>query len=187
MSAGTVEAGKYVDTWKNDDDWRREATIGKSRYVRARHGEKRYELAEGPDAALLRLVLKAMEPIPAIDTFVESDWRMRRDTVDGVKTVRVLTGYESPDGTLDSEHSRAYWFDETGKLVKTFFMGVETQRSEFEEFGDAEIAHQIKVFSSGARAMVINVTQVSPAGTVPADTFELRGHEWTRAFTDEVR
>ena len=76
--------------------------------MRARHGETRYQLSEGPDAPLLRLGLKAMEPIPAIDTFVESDWRIKRDTFDGVKTIRVLAGYESPDGTPDPEHARAY-------------------------------------------------------------------------------
>jgi len=60
-----------VDTWKSDDEWRREATIGKSRFIRARHGEKR-TCYQKSDAGVLRVVLKAMEPIPAIDTFVES-------------------------------------------------------------------------------------------------------------------
>jgi hypothetical protein len=155
--------------------------------VRARHGETRYQLLDGPDAPLLRLVLKAMEPIPAIDTFVESDWRIKRDTFDGVKTIRVLAGYESPDGTLDPEHARAYWFDENGELVKTYFSGIETQRSQFEEFDGGEIAHQIKVMRNGAVEILISVTQVSPAGTIPADAFDLPGHDWNRAFTDEVR
>ena len=187
VSAGTVEDGEYVDTWKSDDEWRREASIGKSRYVRARNGEKRYELAEGPDARLLKLVLKAMEPIPAIDTFVESDWRIRRDTVDGVKTVRVLTGYESPDGTLDPGHARGYWFDESGKLVKTFFKGIETRRLEFQDFGGAQIPHKITVLRNSQMGMLIRVADISAAGTLPANSFDLPGHKWNRAFTDEVR
>jgi hypothetical protein len=28
---------------------------------------------------------------------------------------------------------------------------------------------------------------VLPAGSTPGRTFEVHGHEWTRAFTDEVR
>jgi hypothetical protein len=132
VAAGTLETGQYVDTWKSDEEWRREATIGKSRFVRARNGETRYQLSDGPDAGLLRMVLKAIEPIPAIDTFVESDWRIKRDTVDGEKTIRVLAGYESPDGELDPEKARGYWFDENGKLVKTFFNGIETRRLEFQ-------------------------------------------------------
>jgi hypothetical protein len=182
----TVVDGQYVDTWLSDDEWRREASIGDSRYVRSRHGEKRYELAEGPTAPLLRLVLKAMEPIPAIDTFVESDWRIRRDTVDGVKTVRVVAGYNSPDGKLDPK-GRAYWFDETGKLVNAYFMGVETRRSGFEDFSGIQISHQVKVLQNGEQRILIHVTQVSPAGKISANTFELPGHEWNRAFTDEVR
>jgi hypothetical protein len=85
VKAGTVENGTYVDTWASSNEWRREASIGNSRCVRAQHGDTRYELAEGPDVPLLRAVLKMTEPIPALDTFVESDWRIKRDTVDGSK------------------------------------------------------------------------------------------------------
>jgi hypothetical protein len=96
VAAGTIENGQYIDTWKSDDEWRREATIGKSRFIRARHGEKRYLLSEGRDAGVLRMVLKAMEPIPAIDTFVESDWRMNRDTVDVFKGCGFSPDYDEP-------------------------------------------------------------------------------------------
>jgi hypothetical protein len=185
--AGKIEEGQYVDTWERDDEWRREATIGKSRYVRARHGDTRYQLLDGPEGGVLGLVLRVMEPIPALDTFVESDWRMKRDTVGGVKTIRVLAGYESSDGVLDAEHARGYWFDESGKLVKAFFRGNETRRFQFEEFGGVQIAHDIRVLHSDAIVMLIRVTDVSAAGTVPQDRFELRGHEWKRAFTDEMR
>jgi hypothetical protein len=187
VTAGTVEEGQYVDTWKSDGEWRREATIGKSRFVRARHGEKRYLLSEGPDAGLLRVVLKAMEPIPAIDTFVESDWRIKRDTLDGVKTIRVLAGYESPEGTLDPEQARGYWFDESGKLVKTYFRGMEMQRLESADFGGVQVAHKIRVLHNGSLGMLIRVTEVSAAGPVSENTFELPGHEWKRVFTDEAR
>ena len=187
VAAGSVQDGQYVDTWKSDSEWRREATIGKSRFVRARHGETRYMLSEGPDAKLLQLVLRVMEPVPAIDTFVESDWRMKRDAVDGLKTIRVLAGYESPEGNLDPQQARGYWFDENGKLTKTFFQGVETQRSNFEEFDGAQVAQVIKVLRAGSVGMVIRVTEMSTAGAVPEAMFTLRGHEWNRAFTDEVR
>jgi hypothetical protein len=187
VKGGTVEKGEYADTWKSDTEWRREVRIANSRYVRARSGETRYELKEGPDAPLLKLVLKFVEPVPAIDTFVESDWRIKRDTVDGLKTVRVLSGYESPDGGLDPEHARGYWFDDSGKLVKTYYLGMETRWSQFEKFGDVEIARQINVLRNGGVAMLIHVTEIESLEDVPAGTFELPGHEWTRAFTDEVR
>jgi hypothetical protein len=187
VTAGTIENGQYVDTWKSDDEWRREATVGKSRFVRARHGEKRYLWSEGPDAGVLRAVLKTMEPIPAIDTFVESNWRMKWDTIDGVKTIRVLAGYESPDGTLDPEQARCYWFDESGKLVKTYFRGIETQRIDFKDFSDVAIAREIRVLHDHQLGMLIRVTEVSAAATTPENIFDLRGQEWKRAFTDEVR
>jgi hypothetical protein len=131
--------------------------------------------------------LRAMEPIPAIDTFVESDWRMKRDTVDGVKTIRVLAGYESPDGELDPQQARGYWFDDSGKLVKTYFRAVETRRINFKDFDGVAIAHEIRVLHDNQLGMLIRVTEVSPAATMPDDAFDVRGHEWKRAFTDEVR
>jgi hypothetical protein len=186
IAAGSIEEGHYADTWKSNDDWRREATLGKSRCVRSRHGDTRYQLLEGPDTALLQFVLKAMEPIPAIDTFVESDWRIKRDTVDGIETVRVLSGYESPQGAF-AEHTRGYWFDENGKLIKTYFSGIETRRSDFADFGGIQVAHTIQVFQNGVLGIVIHVTEVSLVATVPEDTFILKGHEWKTAFTGEVR
>jgi hypothetical protein len=186
VAAGVV-SGEYVDIWKTDNEWRREAKVEKSRYVRARHGETRYMLAQGPDSGVLRFVLKAMEPIPAIDTFVESDWRIKRDTFNGVKTIRVVAGYESPEGVLDQEHARGYWFDESGKLVKAYFSGTETRRTNFEEFAGVQVARQIAVSRNGAVGLIIRVTSLSPNVDVPEDAFDLPGHEWKRAFTDEVR
>ncbi len=187
VKAGTVEKGHYTDTWMAADQWRREASIGDSSYVRAQHGEKRYELAEGPDAGLLKFLLRLMEPIPAIDTFQEADWRIKRDTVNSASTVRVLTGYESPEGKLDAAQVRGYWFDDSGLLVKTYFRGIETQRSEFEDFAGVKIARRIDVLKDEVLAMRIHVTDVTPAGSISPTTFEVPKHEWTRAFTDEVR
>jgi hypothetical protein len=187
VSGGAVEDGEYVDTWKSDTQWRREATIGKSRFVRSRDGEKRYMVSDGPDAALLQLVLRTMEPIPDMDTFIESDWRIKRDSVNGVNTIRVLAGYESPDGTLDPVQARGYWFDENGKLVKTFLSGNETRRLDFSDFGGFQVAHTIQVLHNGALGMLIKITDLSPAGDVPESAFKLPGHEWKKQFTDQVR
>jgi hypothetical protein len=148
-SGGAVEKGQYGDTWLSNDKWRREASIGKSRYVRSRKGERRYELAEGSDVGSLRFVLKTVEPIPAIDTFVDSDWRIKRDPVGGIQAVRVLAGYESPEGKLDPR--------------------------------------QIDVHKDGRLGMRIRVTEVAPGASLPASNFEVKGHEWQRAFTAEER
>ena len=187
-AAGSVATGRYEDTWISDSEWRRETWFDKSHYVRSRNGQKRYQFTEGPDAELLRLVLRALEPIPAMDTFQESDWRIKRDTVSGVQTVRVLTGYESPDGKSDPVQVRGYWFGDDGVLVKAYFKGLEMQRSEVQGFDGAMIAHQVDLLRDGALGMRIRITEVTHVVTVPsASTFEVRGHEWQRAFTDEVR
>ncbi|HSZ62384.1 MAG TPA: hypothetical protein VK828_11335 [Terriglobales bacterium] len=185
--SGTTEKGRYEDTWLSDTQWRREAWFSNSHYVRSRNGEQAYQFSEGEDGVILRIVLKALEPIPAIDTFTESDWRIRRDTVDGIPTVRVLAGYQSPEGKLDPEQARGYWFDSNGQLVKTYFKGMETRQLEIEDFAGVKVARRIDVLRDGGLVTRIRVTGISSAGTTPAKTFEVPGHEWTRAFTDEVR
>ena len=137
---GSVSKGQYEDTWLSDHQWRREASFGKSRYVRSRNGDKLYQSTDGQEAGLLRLVFRMLEPIPATDSFVESDWRIKRDTVNGMRTIRVLAGYESPEGKLDPEQARGYWFDEGGILVKTYFDGLGTRRSEFQDFAGVRTA-----------------------------------------------
>ena len=185
--AGDVEKGAYVDTFKNVEEWRREATIGKSRFVRAQHGEKRYMLAEGPDAPLLRLVLTILEPIPALDTFVESDWRIKRDTLASVPTIRVASGHESEKGEPDPEHFRGYWFDEAGNLIKTYSTSLETRRADFVEFSGVNVARKIQAFNAGKLALLLQVDELSPLGPISDKDFELKGHEWKRQFTAEVR
>jgi hypothetical protein len=186
-SKGNVDKGHYEDTWLSNSEWRREASFGDSRYVRSRNGEKRYELAEGPDANLLRFVFKTLEPIPAIDTFTESDWRIKRDSINGVRAVRVLAGYESPEGKLDPEQARGYWFDDSGCLLKTFLTGVETEWSDFKDFDGFRVARRVDVRKGGTLAMLIKVIDVTPPGATSSDNFTLKGHEWQRAFTAEER
>jgi len=183
---GKVETGHYEDTWLRDERWIRRAEFEKSHCVRSRNGEERFRSVDGDQAAVFCLVLKMIEPIPALDTFYESDWRVKRDTLNGISAVRVLTGYESPAGKLDPT-ARSYWFDDSGVLLKTHTNGIETLRSEFQEFNGTRIARRIDVLKDGQLAMRINITDVSLSGELPAKAFELKGHEWQRAFTDEAR
>lgn len=186
-TSGAMETGRYEDIWMSDTQWRREANFGSSHYTRTRNGNKTYLLAQGPDARLLALVLQFIEPIPALDTFVESDWRINAENFSGAKTIRVLSGYESPEGKLDPEHARGFWFDPSGDLVKTFFTGIETRRSDFQEFENIKLARRIDVLKDDRLAMRIQVTDITPASSIPKETYELKGHESTRSFTSEGR
>jgi hypothetical protein len=69
---GTITKGKYEDTCLSATQWHREVLFSKSQ-VRSRNGDKTYQFADGEDAGLLRLIMRIMEPIPAIDTLAESD------------------------------------------------------------------------------------------------------------------
>lgn len=186
-SSGVVETGTYTDTWLSDTKWRREAALGKSRFVRSRNVKKLYRLDEGPDAALLQFVLTAMEPIPAVDSFADSDWKIKPDTIDGVATTRVARGLEKPDGTPDNQEFEGYWFDGTGQLVKTYLNALQTRRSGFEDFNGVHVARKVEVLLGGKVGMKIVVTELEPAGTVDQHIFTIKGHDWARQYTSEVR
>jgi hypothetical protein len=185
--SGVVEKGIYTDTWLSDGQWRREVSFGKSRYVRSRNAAKRYQLAEGPEVGLLKLVMELMEPIPALDTFVESDWRIKRDTVDEFATMRIARGYESPDGKPDAVHFNGYWFDDTGQLVKLYENGFEVRRKRFSNFDTVPVARRIELLRDGKLGLILEVTELGLATVVDAGAFVIKGHEWTRQFTAEVR
>jgi hypothetical protein len=181
-----VQKGEYSDTWLSDSQWCREAVILDSRYARCRNGEKWYLLATGPDSPALQIVLKAIEPIPAADTFVESDWRINRQNIGGRSLVRVATGHESNEGVLDAR-SRGLWFDSDGLLVRSHFNGLDTVQFQFQDFHGVEIPRHIRILSNGQLAMHIDITGIEPAANLPTTAFTLAGHEWKRQFTDEAR
>ncbi|WP_158824323.1 hypothetical protein [Granulicella sp. S156] len=189
LSSGIAQ-GTYVDTWVDANHWRREATLGDSRAVRSLDGDQQYLLIEGPQARVARIVLQVVEPIPAIDTFTESDWRLKRDTVDGNPTLRVLRGDEGPNGNLDPKEVNAYWFDSGGHMLQAYVSKLAFSYAAPQVFQGVEVPRRIIGRSSaGGVAMRLDVDEVSPLGasTLPKDEFRLRGHEWKRQFTSEVR
>lgn len=178
--------GRYEDTWMSNTQWRREAWLGDSHYGRSRDGEKTFEESEGSQAAVLKFLLTILEPIPALDSFHEADWRIKRETINGIPSIRVLAGYESPDGKLDPEQARGYWFDDSGLLLKTFFTRVESQRSDFQDFVGIRIARRVDVLKDARPAIRVSVTAILSPDPPSAGAFQLKG-ESHRAFTSEVR
>jgi len=183
---GSVQTGHYQDTWLDEDHWIRKAEAGDSSCTRSQDGDERYRDSPGQQAGILCLVLSVMEPIPAIDTFHESDWRVTRESLNGISTIRLLAGREGPDGKPDAQ-SRAYWFDDSGLLVQANIGGMETRRSDFQDFDGIRVAHRLEILKGGALAMKIHVTELTSVATASSEAFRLKGHEWKRAFTDEVR
>jgi hypothetical protein len=186
-TASGVQTGRYEDTWVSATEWKREAWIGPAHLVKSQSGDKHYVLAEGAEAGMLRMVMQFLEPIPAEDTMTESDWRIRADMANGVKAVRVFRGPEGPNGELEPGKSQGFWFDDAGHLVKSYTAGFELRPSKEENYGDVQVAKQIDVLKDGKVGMRIIVKEVGPADPSVAKDFKMKGHEWQRAFTAEVR
>jgi hypothetical protein len=187
--AGKVEEGRYEDTWQDATHWRREGWFGNGHLVRTQNGDKHYMLSEGTDARIVGLIFNLLEPIPAIDTFTESDWRMKRDTVDGVKTIRVARGPDGASGNLDINEGNGYWFDEDGRLVRAVTGKLDVRSSDFVAFDGAQFAKTIKVLSAtGGVAIMAGFDDLQILTSPPNPAlFVLRGHDWKRQFTAEVR
>ena len=185
--SGRIQKGGYEDTWVSNTQWRREAWIEGGRLQRSRSGDDYYLLAEGQNAPSLRFVLKALEPIPDMASFVESDWRIRREMISGQRAIRVASGREADDGRLDPQ-SRGYWFDESGNLLQSHCAGYEIRQSDFAEFGSVKLARHILVNSSdGALAMDLHIKKIEPSEQKAPQHFVLKGHKWDHNFTDEAR
>lgn len=90
-------------------------------------------------------------------------------------------------GSVVKRIRRAFWFDEKNQLVKTHGYGLETRRLEFSDFNGMQVARRVDVLNAGKLAMRIEVKELEPTGTVDPAIFVLRGHDWSRQFTDEVR
>ena len=182
-----VQPGRYEDTWVKEDQWRREAWLGSSHLVRTEDGEKRYVLAEGSDQQFLRFVMLVLEPLPADDTMTESDWHIRRDTLNGAQVVRVYRGPEGPNGELEPGKSQVYWFDAGGHLMKSFVAGAEVLPAEATDYEGVHVPRQISVVNNGKVALHIVVKDLGPPDPEAAKNLKLTGHEWQRAFTAEAR
>lgn len=181
------QTGRYQDTWISADEWKREAWLDSSHFMRSETGGKYYVVADGPQANLLRVVLKIMEPIPAADTMGESDWRIKRDVVDGVNTMRVYRGPEGPNGEPDPEHSEGFWFDGDGRLVKSYLVGSDVIEKNVEAYNGVAVAREIDALRDGKGVLVVKITEITSADPSQARTFKVKGHEWQRQFTAETR
>jgi hypothetical protein len=184
---GAVVTGRYEDTWFSPTEWKREAWFGSSHLVRAQEGDTHYLLSEGPEDKLLRLVMNIVEPIPASDTMTESDWRIRRDPVNGVDAVRVFRGPEGANGELDPAQSQGYWFARSGELIKTYMQGIEILPLQVESYAGVPTPRTITALKDGKVDLRFTVKDIGAADPAAAKHLQLKGHEWQRAFTAETR
>jgi hypothetical protein len=181
--------GRYMDIFVDATHWRREAWVGTSHLVRARDADKRYAEADGPDSAVLLMVLRVLEPIPDTDTFDSSVWRISRDTVDGMPTTRLAYGPENSLGDLVPGQSQGFWFDSSGKLLRAFTDGVDVLRTDFMDYNGAQIAQTTVVrVNGGGVAMRIHVSSISRLTSRPPEwTFVVANHESRNQLGETVR
>jgi len=181
------QTGRYVDTWMGATEWKREAWIGSSHLVRTQTGEKYYLIAEGPDAALLRLVMQFIEPIPSAETMTESDWHIRRDVFEGVPAIRVDRGPDRSETEMVQAKWPCYWFDESGHLLRSNTAGFDLRFKEASVYDGVELSRQIDVFQSGELVMHLVIKEIGPADADAGKDFKLKGHETQHIFTAETR
>jgi hypothetical protein len=195
-----VLQGQYTDTWKADDEWKREVKIGQSYYARSRNGEKHYMLIAGANPVLppelqpavraymtiSALILKLIEPIPPTDDFYEADWHIRRDNVEGVSAVRVLRGADPQNGVCDPETGSGFWFDPEGRLIRVCER-LDMQYSDFKDFNGAQISQLIRVLDGEKTVISIRVNEMIPLNPDTSnDTFDLPTHPSPRNFTAAI-
>ena len=185
-TAQGAKTGRYEDTWISATQWKREAWIGTSHLVRSRSGQTRYMVEEGPQGAVLRAVMLFLEPIPAEESIKETDWRVRRETLLGVKAVHVARRPAVGEGS-NAGTEEGYWFDEEGHLLQCQAKGHEARYIEQAHYGQVRVARRIDVSKDGHVGLSILVKRIGAADSSGAKGFVLKGHEWQPGTTTEVR
>jgi hypothetical protein len=72
-------------------------------------------------------------------------------------------------------------------LVKSYTAGFEVRPSAVEAYSGVQVARRIDVIKDGKLGMRLVVKEIGPAASAASKSFTLKGHEWQRAFTAEVR
>ena len=88
---------------------------------------------------------------------------------------------------MDPHQSEGFWFDDSGHLVKCYMSGFEIRPSGQQAFNGVQVARRIDVLKDGHVGMRIDIKDIGPSDSSVAKAFKLKGHEWQRAFTAEVR
>jgi hypothetical protein len=179
------QTGTYTDTFLDAKHWRRQVVFGSSVAVRSRDGDQYYWKHEGTVAGVCGLVLEAVEPIPTLDTMTESDWRIRREDLNGISTVRVYRGGE-PE--VDLSHANGYWFDADHRLVQALYNSTFFTYTNLQAFAGGSFPRLILGRShTGALGLKIEVQSVNTPPEIAKNFFKVPGSEWKRQFTAEER
>ena len=197
--SGVIQ-GEYSDTWKADKEWKREVRIGPSYFARSRDGEKFYRImnranpdlppalksAAAANFTIAGFVLDAIEPIPPTDDFYEADWRIRRENVDDVRSIRVLRGNEPPNGGCDSRNIYAFWFDSAGRLIR-FCERVDVHYSDFKNFNGAQVPQHISVMEGEKTLVSIQIDGMRLLDhDIPNNNFDLPSAPSDHSFTTAI-
>jgi hypothetical protein len=192
--------GQYIDTWKADDEWKRETKIAQSYYARSRNKEKYYmqiggnypilppqlQTAVGTYRPISAFILKAIEPIPPTDDFYEADWHTRRDIMDGVNSISVFMGTAPQNGVCDPEHMYAFWFDLKGRLIRVCHR-VDIRYSDFKKFNGARVPKHISVLDGDKTVVSIQINKMHLLDLdTPNEAFDLTSTPRSRSFSMAV-
>ena len=192
--------GQYTDTWKADDEWKRETKIAQSYYARSRNKEKYYmqigdndpilpthlQTAVRTSRPISAFVLNAIEPIPPTDDFYEADWHTRRDIVDGVNSISVFMGTAPQNGVCDPEHMYAFWFDLEGRLIRVCNK-VDIRYSDFKKFNGARVPTHIRVLDGDKTVVSIQINKLHLLDLdTPNEAFDLTSTPRSRSFSMAV-
>lgn len=181
-----LTSATYRDEWLSEREWRREAKTGNSQVIRAQVKDTWYRREDGSDAAILRMMLTVIEPIPADDTMTESDWRVTRELVAGYPTIRVIRGPEFADAATPSGQAQAYWFATDGRLLQAYTSGFVIRYGDFRPTDSVPLPRLIELNKDGKLAARITLNDPSNL-TISSKELIEKGHEWKRAFTAETR
>ncbi len=162
--------GTYEEWWQSKDLWRKEATLGNYKYVAIKDGDKHTVYGSSEYIPLrLRQMLKAVVVRIAPDAGLTSDWKPKREQLNGVDLA--VFSVNLPCGPL-VECQVENHFSPQGLLRIRVDDSIETLYNGFEGFGGCVIPRSIVV--AGGKGEILTISIVSLESLSPGESKSLQ-------------
>ena len=156
-----IAKGTYRKIWLAPRRWKREVQIGEEQITVSRDQDRVQISKSGKAKTALMLLRLMIDPIPEERTMVESDWRMKREMLEGTNTIRVASCYKSTEGVPDPEHFRGFWFATDGSLRQAYVLNKRVMYRAQMPFGEKVIPHEMRIYQNNALVGLIRLSSIS--------------------------
>ena len=155
--------GTYEEWWQSKDLWRKEATLGDYKYVEIQNGEKNTVYGSSDYIPLrLRQMLDAVLIRIAPDTGIESDWKLKKKTLNHVELIVLSSDGLCGEGKQKAKCVTQDYLTPSGVLRIHIRDVIENLFNGLQRFHGLIVPREIVFASYGIPALTISINSLEP-------------------------